>query len=87
MDDTPVDQQVLGMVIKALVKYPDQVHVDRRVDNLGALLSVHVAKEDMPLVIGRAGKTADSLRVIVHCLGRTIGVRTSMKIVEPEAIA
>ncbi|PIS38615.1 MAG: RNA-binding protein, partial [Candidatus Nealsonbacteria bacterium CG08_land_8_20_14_0_20_43_11] len=56
------DKEFLEYLIKALVDHPEDVKVERRVDEMGVLLSLTVHPEDMGQVIGRAGATARSIR-------------------------
>jgi uncharacterized protein len=56
------DQQFLEYVIKALVDAPDQVKVNRTVDEMGVLLTLEVGASDMGKIIGRQGNTAKAVR-------------------------
>ena len=47
------DQQFLEYVIKALVDHPEDVKINRVVDEMGVLLTLSVHQEDMGKVIGR----------------------------------
>ena len=77
------DQDLLREIALALVKNPDKVQVKRSVDEMGVLLRLYVAKEDMPLVIGSRGATANLLRAIMKLAGMNVGARISVKIEEP----
>ena len=52
------DKEFLEFLIKALVDHAGDVKVDRRVDEMGVLLTLKVHPEDMGQVIGKAGSTA-----------------------------
>ena len=52
------DQEFLDFLIKALVDVPDAVKTDRRVDEMGVLLTLTVDPTDMGKIIGRNGQTA-----------------------------
>ena len=77
-------RQMLEVIVRSLVGFPDDVSVEARTDEMGVLLTLHVAKEDMGLIIGRAGATAKALRVVVRGIGMTENARVNMKIAEPE---
>ncbi|MBU3901266.1 KH domain-containing protein, partial [Patescibacteria group bacterium] len=47
------DQEFVEYVIKNLVDHPDQVSTDRKIDEMGVLLTLKVNPEDMGQVIGR----------------------------------
>ena len=77
------DQDFLEYIIKALVDYPEDVKVDRRVDEMGVLLSLSVNPKDMGQIIGRAGATAKAIRNLVRIIGLKNQARVNLKIEEP----
>jgi len=72
------------MIIKEIVNHPDDVNVTRTVDELGVLLSVKVNREDMGLLIGRAGSTAKAIRALARIVGMRNNARVNLRIEEPE---
>ena len=78
------DKDFLVFVIKALVDNPDDVKIDRRVDEMGVLLSLKVNPEDMGQIIGKGGSTARSIRSLVRIVGLKNHARVNLKIEEPE---
>ena len=78
------DKEFLEYIIKALVDHPEDVKVDRKVDEMGVLLSLKVNPEDMGQIIGRAGATARSIRSLVRIVGLKNQARVNLKIEEPE---
>lgn len=78
------DQAFLESVIKALVDDPDKVKVKRDVDEMGVLLTLDVAQEDMGKVIGRSGNTAKAIRTLLRVVGMKNNARVNLKISEPE---
>jgi len=84
MADMPADQAFITYVLKAIVSNPDAVKVIRTIDELGVLITVEIAKEDMGTVIGKSGQTAKSLRTLLRVIGAKENARVNMKIVEPE---
>ncbi len=78
------DQEFLEYIIKALVDHPEDVKVDRKVDEMGVLLSLKLNPEDMGQIIGRAGSTARSIRSLVRIVGLKNQARVNLKIEEPE---
>lgn len=77
------DQDFIEFLIKALVDHPDDVKVDRKVDEMGVLLSLKVNPEDMGQIIGRAGSTAKAIRSLVRIVGLKNQARVNLKIEEP----
>jgi len=78
------DQDFLEFIIKALVDHPEDVKVERRVDEMGVLLSLKLNPEDMGQIIGRAGSTARAIRSLVRIVGLKNHARVNLKIEEPE---
>jgi len=81
------DQEFLEYLIKALVDNPGDVKVDRKVDEMGVLLSLKVNPEDMGQIIGKAGATARAIRNLVRIVGLKNHARVNLKIEEPEGAA
>jgi len=79
-----LDQQFLEYVVKALVDNPDDVKINRTVDEMGVLLTLSVHKDDMGKVIGRSGQTAKAIRTILRVVGMKMQARVNLKIEEPE---
>lgn len=77
------DQELLEYVVKALVDHPEDVKVDRKVDEMGVLLSLKVNSEDMGQIIGRDGSTARAIRNLVRIVGLKNHARVNLKIEEP----
>ena len=78
------DREFVEIIIKEIVNNPDKVEVVRTVDELGVLLSVKVAPEDMGLLIGRSGSTAKAIRTLARIVGMRNNARVNLRIEEPE---
>jgi len=83
MAKTSSDQDFLEYIVKALVDHPEDVEIDRKVDEMGVLLSLKVNPEDMGQIIGRAGSTARAIRGLVRIVGLKNHARVNLKIEEP----
>lgn len=79
----PIDQQFLDYVVKSLVDNPDQVTVERSVDERGVLLTLAVHPDDVGRVIGKKGATAQSLRTLLRALGTRHNAHYSLRINDP----
>jgi len=77
------DKQFLETVVRSLVDNPDDVVIDRKVDELGVLLSLSVHPDDMGKIIGRNGNTATAIRTLLRIVGMKHGARVNFKINEP----
>jgi predicted RNA-binding protein YlqC (UPF0109 family) len=66
----------LEHLVKGIVDHPDAVRVSSRSSGRGEVLEVRVDPDDLGRVIGRAGRTAKSLRTVIGALadGRSVRV-------------
>lgn len=78
------DQEFLEFLVKSIVDHPDDVKVDRKVDEMGVLLALTVHQQDMGQVVGRQGATAKSIRSLLRIVGIKNNARVNLKIEEPE---
>ncbi len=78
------DREFLEYVVKALVDNPKDVTIDRKVDEMGVLLSLKVHADDMGQIVGKGGSTARSIRNLVRIIGLKNHARVNLKIEEPE---
>ncbi len=76
-----IDQQFVEYIVKSLVGHPDDVVVERVIDEKGVLLSLTVHPDDLGRVIGKRGVTAQSLRTLLRALGTKNDARYNLKIV------
>ena len=80
---TEPDKDFLEFIVKELVDNPKDVKVERKVDEMGVLLSLTVNPADMGQIIGREGSTAKSIRNLVRIVGLKNHARVNLKIEEP----
>ena len=78
------DQEFLEYVVKSLVDVPDAVKTERKVDEMGVLITLKVDPVDMGKIIGRNGQTAKSIRSLLRVVGIKNNARVNLKIEEPE---
>lgn len=76
-----IDQQFVEYIVKSIVGNPDDVVVERLIDEKGVLLTLTVNPEDLGRVIGKRGATAQSLRTLLRALGTKNDARYNLKIV------
>lgn len=77
------DIAFLEYIVKELVDNPSDVKVERKVDEMGVLLSLTVNPADMGQIIGREGSTAKAIRNLVRIVGLKNHARVNLKIEEP----
>lgn len=78
------DVVFLEYTVKALVDNPDDVKINRTVDEMGVLLTLSINSADMGKVIGRSGNTAKAIRTLLRVVGMKNNARVNLKINEPE---
>lgn len=78
------DQEFLEFVVKSIVDNPDDVKIERVVDEMGVLLTLSINKDDMAQVIGKSGRTASAVRTLLRVVGMKNNSRVNLKINEPE---
>ena len=78
------DQEFVEYIVRTIVGHPDDVRVERTIDERGVLLTLHINAADMGYVIGRQGQTARSIRTLLKIVGAKNNARVNLKIYEPE---
>ncbi|QQS61858.1 MAG: KH domain-containing protein [Candidatus Moraniibacteriota bacterium] len=78
------DKEFVEFISKLLVDHPDDVKVERRIDEMGVLITLDVNAQDMGMIIGRDGATAKALRTLLRVIGARHNARVNLKINEPE---
>jgi len=78
------DKTFLEYVVKALVDNPNDVKIERNVDEMGVLITMTVNPADMGKIIGRQGNTAKAIRTLLRVIGMKNNARVNLKINEPE---
>lgn len=73
-------RDLLLLLARGLVDRPEEVFVDERFDQGVTVLELEVAPEDRGAVIGRAGSTANALRVLLSAAAHQTGRRCRVEI-------
>ncbi len=71
-------EEALEHLVRGLVDYPDDVLVTSRGVRRGRVLQVRVHPDDLGKVIGRGGRTAKALRVVLGSLAGNSYVRVDL---------
>lgn len=77
------DQAFLEYSVKALADHPESIETTRTIDQMGVLLTLTVHPDDMGKIIGKSGKTAEALRILLRVVGMKGNARVNLKINEP----
>jgi len=80
--DAPGVRELVELIVKALVDYPEQVRCYEVVGTHSCVLELEVAKEDVGKVIGKRGIHADAIRRIINAVGGKDKKRYVLEIIE-----
>ena len=75
-------KELLTYVAQNLVEHPEQVSVTEVEGDGETVLELRVAPEDMGKVIGRQGRIAKWIRVLMRSVGQRQGTRVSVEITD-----
>jgi predicted RNA-binding protein YlqC (UPF0109 family) len=78
----PTANAVLGHVVRGLVDDPDAVRIDSEQRGRRTILEVHVAPGELGRVIGRRGRTAQSIRTVVRAAATRDGIDVDVDFVD-----
>jgi uncharacterized protein len=76
-------KELIDMIAKQLVDDPSQVTVKEIEEGGRVRVELTVSKEDMGRVIGKGGRIANSIRVLLRVAAAREGKRATLDIVEP----
>ena len=69
-------------MVKALVDKPEEVSLREVEGEKTTVLELRVAKEDLGKVIGKQGKTAKAMRIILNATATKLKKRAVLEIIE-----
>ena len=75
-------KELVEMIAKALVDNPDKVHVSQLEGEQTSILELKVDPDDLGKVIGKQGRTARAIRVILGAAGMKLKRRFNLEIIE-----
>jgi predicted RNA-binding protein YlqC (UPF0109 family) len=70
-------------IAKALVEYPEQVEVAQTRQGSRVRLELRVAKDDMGRVIGKNGRVANAMRMLLQVAAEREGQQVTLDVLEP----
>ncbi len=77
-------KELIEYIARSVVDDPTQVQVTQRKKGEGIEIFLQVAKEDMGRVIGRSGRVANAIRMLLQVAAAREGTQVSLQITEPE---
>jgi len=76
-------KELIEYIARSLVDDPSQVEVNRDDGSHKTRVELRVAKEDMGRVIGKGGRVANSMRVLLRVAAAREGKQATLDVVEP----
>ncbi len=81
MEEAPM-KELIELIAKSLVDKPEAVSVRETDGEKTTIIELRVAQEDLGKVIGKQGRTAQSMRTILNAAGTKLGKRCVLEILE-----
>jgi predicted RNA-binding protein YlqC (UPF0109 family) len=75
-------KELIATIAEALVDDPDQVEVTEIEREHGSIIELKVSKDDIGKVIGKDGRTAQSMRTLLMAASTKLGRRAQLDIVD-----
>jgi predicted RNA-binding protein YlqC (UPF0109 family) len=75
-------KEFLQFVVQQLVNNPNAVEVTETRGDTASILELRVAKEGLGRVIGKQGRTAKSLRVVLNAVASRTNRKVVLEIIE-----
>ena len=75
-------KDLILIIAQALVDYPEQVSVNKIESNNTVIIELTVAKSDIGKVLGKEGRTANTIRSILNAMAGKTRKRLMLEIVD-----
>jgi len=76
-------KELVLYIAQSLVADPNKVEVNEVEENGNVRIELKVAKEDMGRIIGKGGRVANSIRVLLRVAATRAGKRVTLDVLEP----
>ena len=75
-------KELIKHIAQSLVDNPDKVEVNEVIGEQTSVIALRVAKEDLGKIIGKQGRTAQSIRTILSAASAKVHKRAGLEILE-----
>ena len=75
-------KELIKYIAQSLVDIPDKVEVTEIIGEQTSVIELRVAKEDLGKVIGKQGRTAKAIRMILSAASAKMHKRAVLEIIE-----
>ena len=77
-------KELVEYIAKALADHPDEVRVEESGSGSRVRVQLTVSGDDMGRIIGKSGRVANSIRLLLRVAAERMGKQASLDVVEPE---
>jgi len=77
-------KELVELIAKSLVDNPDKVQVSQLDGEQSSIIELKVAQEDLGKVIGKQGRNAQAIRIILGAAGMKLKKRVNLELIEKE---
>ena len=75
-------EELLENIVKGLIDSPEEIKITQNWGTATCIMELEVAKADVGKVIGKGGRIAKALRVIISAAGTKLGVNVKLEILD-----
>ena len=75
-------KELVELIAKSLVDDPDKVQVSQLDGEQSSIIELKVAPDDLGKVIGKQGRTAQAIRIILETTGMKLKKRFNLELIE-----
>ena len=72
-------------ILEQFCENKDSISLEHTKDDLGVLITIQIAEQDMGRLIGKQGQTISAIRTLVRVIGARENERINLKVIEPSA--
>ena len=76
-------EEFLQYTLYIILENKSSINIKKKVDELGTLYELQVASADMGRLIGKEGKTIQSIRTLLRMIGSQNNEKINLKVLEP----
>ena len=76
-------KELIEYIAKSLVEHPYEVQVRQSGGGSRVRIELNVTKDDMGRVIGKGGKVANSIRILLRVAAEREGKQATLDVMEP----
>lgn len=81
--DQSIDEKLILEILQTLVSKPEDIVINRKVEEQGVILYVKVNAFDMRIVIGKNGSMATALKTVIKAVGKANNTNVKIVFEEP----